>query len=147
MIFWLYHKNKAKNKRHISMFLHRFGGTSNWSWNYKEAEYSIIWTIHPLFFIKKCLNGDLRFKVSIVNFQEENQYLFMYEIFWEAPEPIPRWNILLAAFEHGNTFLRPNVGEMDTFRQSEDCLYLNIYFPGRNEFYKNQILKRIHDHN
>lgn len=57
-------------------------------------------------------------------------------MFEKAPEPIYPWRPkLLDAFEHGNTCYRPNVGEMDSFPQSEDCLYLNIYVPGKVKFH------------
>lgn len=50
----------------------------------------------------------------------------------KAPEPAESWTPkVLDAFEHGNTCLRSNNFLItDSYPQSEDCLFLNIYVPG-----------------
>lgn len=49
----------------------------------------------------------------------------------KAPEPVESWNNVLDAFEHGKICVQPGKLVPQPFEQSEDCLTLNIFTPGK----------------
>lgn len=49
----------------------------------------------------------------------------------KAPEPIVQWNGTLDAFKYQNSCYQQSLGFGDPPGQSEDCLYLNIFVPGK----------------
>lgn len=62
---------------------------------------------------------------------ENSQFSTILEI-WKAPEPVESWKpAVLDAFEHGKVCIQPGMYLPRSLSQSEDCLTLNIYVPGR----------------
>lgn len=54
----------------------------------------------------------------------------------QAPEPIGIWAPhVYVASEHGFMCIQPGIYYEDQFPQDEDCLYLNIYVPGKQQKY------------
>lgn len=59
----------------------------------------------------------------------------------KAPEPKEPWSpAVIDAFEHGPICLQPSEGPLATSHlQSEDCLLLNIYVPGKKTIFLSRI--------
>lgn len=62
--------------------------------------------------------------------KKENQVNFLTCL--KAPEPAETRLDVHEAFDHGNVCVQPSTMVYDTTKQSEDCLFLNIYVPGMN---------------
>lgn len=55
------------------------------------------------------------------------------ELRFKAPEPIEPWTTTLNAFEYGSAC--PQFDEITKFSETnEDCLFLNVFVPGENEY-------------
>lgn len=51
----------------------------------------------------------------------------------KAPEPVESWTpVERNATEHGHTCVRPESFPYGDKTQNEDCLFLNVYVPGKN---------------
>lgn len=83
--------------------------------------------------------GDLRFKVGFVlepKFSVSSNRFEWIQIcvIVKVPEPIESWapNVL-DAFEHGHICFQDERFVVQPWPQSEDCLTLNVYIPGRGK--------------
>lgn len=88
--------------------------------------------------------GELRFKVNLTDI-ERNIFEFFHKFIelqiLKAPEPVDSWAPkVLNAFEHGPMCTQSGAFLPVPFTNSEDCLTLNIYVPGK----RFQIHKRKH---
>lgn len=93
--------------------------------------------------------GDLRFKVC-ANTTQLWCYLFVCgcrdnnripNCFHQAPEPIESWTPnVLDTFNYSNICIQPIEFSEDPNPQHEDCLYLNVFIPGKSHGLSNFVL-------
>lgn len=52
---------------------------------------------------------------------------------FKPPQPVESWNNILDAIEHGSTCVQPRKLIPNPLPQNENCLFLNVYVPGKNK--------------
>jgi para-nitrobenzyl esterase len=64
---------------------------------------------------------------------------------WKPPEPVEAWEGVRQTTEYGAACLQPDIGmPMKYFKQSEDCLYLNVWTAAKSAREKRPVMVWIH---